>query len=117
MLTRLDLLPADQSQRITVYDQTGELGSEARSPASRVRLPDGPQPAGWVRRVDRTRRSHRVARTSRWRKLEDRRLVRLADGREGWVLRTLQVDGSASIEAWFADGTWTGPVSEDDLKA
>ena len=118
VLTRLDLLPADQSQRITVYDQTGELGSEAL--AARLRETGYPMArslrggyAEWIEHAEVTESPEPPDGGSL--KIGDP--VRLTDGREGWVLRTLSVEGSASIEAWFADGTWTGPVSEDDLKA
>ena len=43
--------------------------------------------------------------------------ARLPDGREGWILRTLDAKDGPSVEVWFADGTWAGPMAEHELDA
>ena len=118
VLTRTHLLPADKEERITVYDQTGELGSievaEKLRQAGYVmaRSLRGGY-AEWLEYAETIESPEPLSGGTL--KLGDP--VRMADGREGWVLRTLQDSGKAAVEVWFADGTWTGPVNEDALQA
>lgn len=116
VLDRLDLLPADREQRITVYDQTGALGSEQL--AEKLRQAGFPKArslrggyAEWIEHAEPTELPQPPEGGTL--KLGDP--VRLPDDREGWVLRTVQHEGSPAVEVWFADDTWTGPVSEDAL--
>ena len=118
VLERLDLLPANRDERITVYDQTGELGSEAVAEKLREqgfvlarRLQGGY--AEWLDHAEPTTTPEPPANA----RLKQGDPVRLTDGREGWVLSCLRHPDTAApaVEVWFADGTWTGPLSEDDL--
>ena len=118
VLKRLDLLPSDRDKRITVYDQTGALGSEAL--AARLRemgfsmarsLRGGY--AEWIEHAEVVDTPE--PKTPGSLKVGDP--VRMTDSREGWVLRITPVDSAPGVEVWFADGTWTGPVKEDDLQA
>ncbi len=117
-LERIDLLPAEREERITVYDQTGELGSEAV--AEKLREAGFPMArslrggyAEWLEHAEtiETPEPPPGARL----KLGDP--VRLSDGREGWVLRTVSSEGAPAVEVWLADGSWTGPVREDAISA
>ncbi len=117
-LERLDLLPADRAERITVYDQTGELGSEALAEKLRnagfetARSLRGGY-AEWLEFAEPVDAPEPLPGG----KLKVGDPVRLTDGREGWVLRPLHIDGKVQVEVWFSDGSWTGPVGEDDLQA
>ncbi len=116
VLSRLDLLPADRAERITVYDQTGELGSAEIAEKLRDagfamarRLQGGY--AEWLEHAEPI--GHPPVAPGGRARVGDP--VRMTDGREGWVLRSLLLDGSPAAEVWFADGTWVGPVGEHAL--
>lgn len=110
----LDLLP-DKQTRVTVYDQTGDLGSEDL--ARRLRE------AGWsmARRLrggfaewiehDETIELPEVPVGARFR-LGDS--VSLPDGRQAWILR---IETGPSYTAWLSDGSTSGPHDEADLGA
>jgi len=117
-LERLDLLPADREMRITVYDQTGELGSEAVAEALRGagyamarRLQGGY--AEWLEHAEKIDTPEALDGAG----LKSGDPVRLADGREGWVLRSWSDGGTVRYEAWYADGSWSGPHTEGELNA
>jgi rhodanese-related sulfurtransferase len=117
-LERLDLLPADRDLRVTVYDQTGELDSQEIAEALRHegytmarRLQGGY--AEWIEQAESIDTPEALDGV-------DLRLgdpVRLADGREGWVLRSWADAGTVHYEAWYADGSWSGPHTEAELNA
>ena len=118
VLERLDLLPADRDKRITVYDQTGALGSEALAAKLRetgfsmARSLRGGY-AEWIEHAEVVETPEPAASGSL--KIGDP--VRMPDGQEGWVLRINAADGGPGVEVWFADGSWAGPVSEGDLQS
>jgi len=113
----LHLLP-DQAVRVTVYDQTGELGSEQI--AERLRE------AGWVgaRRLqggfaewiehDEPVELPAAPDGARFR-LGDS--VRVPSGAQAWILSVEPGDQPARYTAWLADGRLSGPHSEDELEA
>jgi rhodanese-related sulfurtransferase len=115
---RLDLLPSDRDLRITIYDQTGQLDSESIAEKLReegftmARSLRGGY-AEWIEHAEPVE----TPEPSGTGTLKIGDPVRLADGREGWVLRLVPVDGAPGVEVWFADGSWTGPVSEDEIQA
>lgn len=112
---RLDLLP-DPSVRVTVYDQTGELGSEGV--AERLRE------AGWVN-ARRLRGGYaewiehdeptEVPGAADGGTLRPGDPARLADGREGHVFRTWRADGGVRVEVFFEDGTTSGEIDASQL--
>ena len=117
-LERLDLLPSDRALRITVYDQTGELDSDQIAEALRAagfsmarRLRGGY--AEWIEHAEPIHTPEALDGAGL--KLGDP--VRLADGREGWVLRSWAEGERVLYEAWYADGSWSGPHTEDELDA
>ena len=117
-LQRLDLLPEDREQRLTIYDQTGELGAD--DIAEKLRQAGFPMArslrggyAEWLEYAEPVESPEPPSGATL--KLGDP--VRLQDGREGWVLRTITAGGAPAVEVWFADGTWFGPVGEDDLQS
>lgn len=110
----LELLP-DKATRVTVYDQTGALGSAEIA----ERLRD----AGWTmaRRLrggfaewiehDETIELPEAPTGARFR-LGDS--VRIPDGRQAWILR---IDAGPAYTAWLSDGSTSGPHPEEDLEA
>jgi rhodanese-related sulfurtransferase len=114
ILDRLHLLPADQGVRVTVYDQTGELGSADVAQALRDagyagarRLVGGY--AEWIEqdepiRPPPGRGALRVGDPAR-----------LVDGREGHLLAFQDAAGRLQIELWLPDGRPSGWVDADAL--
>lgn len=114
---RLDLLP-EPSVRVTVYDQTGELGSEGV--AERLRE------AGWVN-ARRLRGGYAewiehdepvelpVAPEGARYRLGDS--VRVPGGAQAWVMSVDTSGASPAYTAWLSDGTTSGPHPEDALEA
>jgi rhodanese-related sulfurtransferase len=118
VLDRLDLLPSDRDERITIYDQTGALDSESvamklrEAGFSMARSLRGGY-AEWIEHAETVQTPEPPSGATL--KIGDP--FRMTDGREGWVMRTLTDDGQPTVEVWFADGTWAGPVSEDAVQA
>ncbi len=115
VLKRLDLLPADRETRITVYDQTGELGSDDVAKALRSagftkarRLQGGY--AQWLEHAEVIDTPENLPGAA----LKVGDPVRFSDGREGWVLRAWVAEPVA-FGVWYADGSWSSPHSEGDL--
>lgn len=114
VFAHLDLLP-EKTTRVTVYDQTGDLGSE--DIAARLRE------AGWsmARRLrggfaewiehDEAIELPEASGGARFR-LGDS--VRIPDGRQAWILR---VEPGPRYLAWLPDGTTSGPHDQADLEA
>lgn len=117
VFSHLDRLP-DPGVRVTVYDQTGELGSE--SVAARLReagwtlarrLQGGY--AEWIEHDEPVELPTAPAGSPV--KVGDS--VRLPDGRQAWVL-DVQGDGETpQVTAWLSDGTTAGPLPADQLEA
>ena len=116
VLARPELLPADRAIRVTVYDQTGELGSaevaaalrEAGWPLAR-RLQGGY--AEWIEHDEPTE----VPGAADGGTLRPGDPARLADGREGHVFRTWRADGGVRVEVFFEDGTTSGEIDASQL--
>lgn len=115
-LQRPELLPADKSVRVTVYDQTGELGSEelaaelreAGWPLAR-RLTGGY--AEWIEHDEPIE----VPAAAPGGRLRPGDPARLADGREGHVFRSVARDGGVQVEVWLPDDTSSGEIDESRL--
>ena len=111
--THLDLLPEDKGIRVTVYDQTGEGGSNELATWLREqgwtlarRLQGGY--AEWIEHDERIVIPEPP--TGGKRKVGDP--VRTKDKKDGWVWR---VEGKRCW-VWFADGSEAGPLDGDALK-
>lgn len=111
-----DRLPP-KTERVTVYDQTGELGSTEVAAWLRDqgwewarRLQGGY--AEWIEHDENTHRPNVPDGASK--KIGDP--VRLGDGQSGWVL-DVQVNGeSVSYDVWHENGTVTAGVAESDVE-
>jgi rhodanese-related sulfurtransferase len=113
---RLDQLPADRSARVTVYDQTGELGSADLSAWLRAngwpmarRLRGGY--AEWIEHAEPVE----LPVPAEGGRLRPGDPVRMADGREGRVLSSVRHPDGVQIDVFFADGSTSGPLSERAL--
>lgn len=113
----LHILP-DKSERVTVYDQTGDLGSTEVAAWLREQGWD------WARRLkggyaEWIEHDERILEPSvpEGARLKVGDPVRLAAGGEGWVLSVEVTDGAAAYTVWHADGTTTGPVADEALEA
>ncbi|MEC8422719.1 MAG: rhodanese-like domain-containing protein [Myxococcota bacterium] len=113
----LGVLPP-KTERVTVYDQTGDLGSAEVAAWLRE------QGWEWARRLqggyaewiehDETIVSPDIPDGARL-KLGDP--VRLEAGGEGWVLSVDTSGAEAAYTVWHADGTTTGPLTDEALEA
>lgn len=114
---RLELLPP-KTDRVTVYDQTGELGSGEVAAWLREqgwvwarRLQGGY--AEWIEH-DEACTMPAIPDGARL-KIGDP--VRLIAGGEGWVLDVDVTGSAAAYTVWHADGSTTGPVTDEALEA
>ena len=114
----LDLLPTDKTERITVYDQTGAQGSAELAAWLRE------QGWGWARRLrggyaEWIEHGEQVQRPTAPKggrhKLGDP--ARLADGREGWIIRALATAEGPRYTVWLQGGITAGPLGEDALSS
>lgn len=113
---RLDLLPP-KSGRVTVYDQTGELGSAEVAAWLRAqgwewarRLQGGY--AEWMEHDEHTT----MPAVPDGARLKVGDPVRLRAGGEGWVLAVDTSGADAAYTVWHADGSTTGPVADEALE-
>lgn len=113
---RLDVLPADRSARVTVYDQTGELGSAELAAWLRAngwpmarRLRGGY--AEWIEHAEPVELP--VAASGG--RLRPGDPARLADGREGRVLSSARGAGGVEVVVFLGDGSTVGPLDERGL--
>ncbi len=113
----LDRLP-DKETRVTVYDQTGALGSEELAAWLRGqgwkmarRLRGGY--AEWIENGENVV----VPQVPPGAKYKVSDPVRTKDGRNGWVQEVSGSGGAARYTVWFADGSSLGPVGADALEA
>ena len=112
----LEILP-EKTDRVTVYDQTGDLGSAELAAWLREQGWD------WARRLsggyaewiehDETVSVPSVPDGARL-KIGDP--VRLRGGGEGWVLSVDVNAGEATYTVWHEDGRTTGPVTNEALE-
>lgn len=113
----LELLPP-KTDRVTIYDQTGELGSGEVAQWLRD------QGWEWARRLQggyAEWMEHDEAITMPGvpdgARLKVGDPVRLKTGGEGWVLRVDVSSSGAAYTVWHADGSTTGPVTDEALEA
>lgn len=115
-LERTELLPADKGIRLTIYDQTGELGSaevaaqlrDAGWPLAR-RLRGGY--AEWIEHDE----SVTVPAAADGGRLRPGDPARVADGREGHIMRSWAREGTTWVEVSFEDGSSSGEIDENIL--
>lgn len=112
----LDRLP-DKETRVTVYDQTGALGSEELAAWLRGqgwkmarRLRGGY--AEWIEHGEAVVQPQLVA-GARW-KISDP--VLLKDGRTGWVQELTGSGAQVKYTIWFEDQSSSGPVGADAIQ-
>ncbi len=113
----LNRLP-DKETRVTVYDQTGALGSEDLAAWLRGqgwkmarRLRGGY--AEWIEHGETVVLPELVAGAVG--KVGDP--VRMKDGRNGWIQEVTGSGGAVKYTIWFSDNSNTGPVGADAIQA
>ena len=115
---RLHQLPADRSERITVFDQTGELGSAEMAAWLRDqgwtmarRLRGGY--AEWIEHAEPVE----LPQPATGGRLRPGDPARTPDGREGRVLTSTAGPAGVEVEIHLATGEVVGPVLEAQLRA
>lgn len=115
---RLHLLPADKGERITVFDQTGELGSAEVAAWLRAqgwdmarRLRGGY--AEWIEHAEPVELPQACAGG----RLRPGDPVRWTDGREGRVLTSTPGPAGPLVEVYLPTGEVLGPAPEAQLRA
>jgi len=111
--SRTDALPKDKRKRVTIYDQTGELGSNDMAVWLREqgwdlarRLRGGF--AEWIEHDEPIQEATPPEGGSY--KVGDP--VQLSDGRRGWIITAPSAD---AYEVYLEDGTTAGPLNEVEL--
>ena len=115
-MSSLDQLPEDRTTRIIVYDQTGEHGSAEI--AAWLRENGWP----WARRLDggyaewiEHGESIVMPEKPEGSPYEIGNPVRLAEEKEGWLLRIVKVKEDLQYWIWLKNDECVGPLTSDDL--